>query len=247
MKGFIDSHCHLADERIASNLEEEISAANKVGVTHFISSALFKTEFEWHQNNSSPKMFWCAGIHPYYDESSEEDFDKLIQLCDEKKIIAIGEIGLDKRKDNFEWQKKMLLQQLDLAKNYDLPVVFHNVRQYYEMHKILKDNFPKIRGIQHSFKGSQEVFEVYKNYDMAFSLCCKLPKDNVVRSILKHGFYLFETDAPYQKPVELDDEFNHLKNLMWTVNKVFESMDVNKNELSITQLKSFEQIFGKIL
>jgi len=247
MNNLIDAHCHLADEKIASNLQKEIADANNVGITHFFSSALCQTEFEWHQSNFFPGMFWCAGIHPYYDESAESDFDTLIKLCDEKQIIAIGEIGLDKRKDNFEWQKKMLLKQLDLAKNYDLPVVFHNVRQYYKMHKILKDNFPKIRGIQHSFKGSQEIFDVYKNYDMAFSMCGKLPKDKVIRSIIKHGFYLYETDAPYQKPVELVDEFNHLKNLLWTVKKISEITKVDELKLESRQKHCFEQIFGKIL
>jgi len=247
MKNLIDAHCHLSDERIASNLEEEIKQAKEAGISHFFSSALCHSEIEWHQQNSFPGMFWCAGIHPYYDESAESDFETLIKLCDEKQIISIGEIGLDRRKNNFEWQEKMLLKQLDLAKNYDLPVIFHNVRQYYEMHKILKNNFPKIRGIQHSFKGSQEIIEVYKNYDIAFSMCGKLPKNEVIQSIIKHGFYLFETDAPYQKPFELDDDFNHLKNLLWSVEKVSEITEVDKLELENKQKHNFEQIFGEIL
>lgn len=247
MNNFIDAHCHLAEERIASNLQNEIAEANDAGISHFFSSALCQKEIEWHQKNSFPGMFWCAGIHPYYDESAENDFNTLIKLCDEKQIIAIGEIGLDKRKDNFEWQKKILLRQLDLAKNYDLPVVFHNVGQYYEIHKILKNNFPKIRGIQHSFKGSQEVFEVYKYYDIAFSVCGKLPKDGVILSIIKHGFYLFETDAPYQKPTELDDDYNHLKNLMWTVEKISGITGVGVLKLEEIQKNSFNQIFGEIL
>ena len=247
MNNLIDAHCHLAEERIASNLQNEIEEANKVGISHFFSSALCQKEFEWHQDNAFPGMKWCAGIHPYYDESAENDFKTLIKLCDEKQIIAIGEIGLDKRKNNFEWQKKILLQQLDLARNYDLPVVFHNVRQYYEMHKILKKNFPKIRGIQHSFKGSQEIFEVYKNYDIAFSVCSKLPKDGVIRSIIKHGFYLFETDAPYQKPPHSKEKYNHLKNLLWTVEKISKITRVDITELKEIQYLSYQNIFHEDL
>jgi TatD DNase family protein len=247
MNGFIDAHCHLSDERIASNLEEEISAANEVGVTHFISSALCKKEYEWHKNNLFSGMFWCAGIHPYYDESAENDFNTLIKLCDEKQIIAIGEIGLDNRNDNFNWQKKILLMQLDLAKNYDLPVVFHTVKQYYELNKILKNSFPKVRGFLHAFNASQEIFEKFKKFDLGFSLNAKPPKDEVLKAIIKHGFYFFETDAPYMKPRELNEDFNHLKNLVWAVKQVSQKTNISIEALKEKQYKNFYEMFGDIL
>ena len=246
--GFIDVHCHLSDERILSNLDEEISQANQAGVTHFVSSALCKKEFEMITLPKFQKLrkyvFWSAGIHPYYDKSSEDDYELLIKHCDAKEIIAIGEIGLDKRKDNFEWQKKILLMQLDLAKNYDLPVVFHTVKQYYELNKILKNNFPKVRGFLHAFNASQEIFEEFKKYDLGFSLNAKQPKDEVIRAIIKHGFYLFETDAPYMRPRELKEDFNHLKNLVWAVEQVSQKADIGLEILKEGQLKNFCELFG---
>jgi len=141
----IDAHCHLADTAFAETWKEEIEKARKVGVETFISSALCEEEFEWHLNNQHLNLNWCAGIHPYYDKTDLRDFDKLIKLCDEKQISGIGEIGLDRRGD-FEFQKPLLLQQLDLARTYNLPVIFHVVGRYYELLKILKNNFPQVRG-----------------------------------------------------------------------------------------------------
>ncbi len=244
MNGFIDAHCHLADNRIAANLEQELSEAKESGISCFISSALCREEFEWHQNQNISQMIWIAGIHPYYEKSCEDDFDELIKLCDEKRIIAIGEIGLDKRKDNFDWQKKILLMQLDLAKNYDLPVVFHTVRQYYELDKILKNNFQKVRGYLHGFNASMEIAELFSKFDLAFSLGCKPPRNEVLEFIIDRGFFLFETDAPYQKPVDDKNDFNHLKNLVRTVDKVSQIIELDKQELESIQSKSFEQIFG---
>ncbi|MDP8202561.1 MAG: TatD family hydrolase [Candidatus Tenebribacter burtonii] len=244
MKDFIDAHCHLADDRIASNLAEEITEAKKVGITHFISSALCQKEIEWHQNSSFPGMFWSAGIHPYYDESVEQDFEMMIKLCNAKEIIAIGEIGLDNRKDNFDWQKKILLMQLDLAKNYDLPVVFHTVKQYYELEKILKNNFPKVRGFLHAFNASQEIFEKFKKYDLGFSLNAKTPKDEVILAIIKHGFYFFETDAPYMRPRVLNENFNHLKNLIWIVKQISQKTNTNLEILKERQFNNFCDMFG---
>ncbi len=242
--GFIDAHCHLADERIAANLEQELSEAKEAGISCFISSALCQEEFEWHQNQNIPQMKWSAGIHPYYEKSSEDDFELLIKHCDAKEIIAIGEIGLDTRNDDYKWQKQILLKQLDLAQNYDLPVVFHTVQKYYELYKLLKSNFPKIRGYLHSFNASKEIAELFSKFDLAFSLGCKPPKEDVVELIINRGFFLFETDAPYQKPVDDKNDFNHLRNLMWAVDKVSQITELDKHELEAIQSKSFEQVFG---
>jgi len=244
MKGFIDAHCHLADERIATNLEQELSEAKEAGISCFISSALCQEEFEWHQNQNIPQMKWSAGIHPYYEKSSEDDFDELIKLCDAKEIIAIGEIGLDGRNDDQKWQEQILLEQLDLAQNYGLPVVFHVVQKYYELYKLLKNNFPKIRGYLHGFNASMEIAELFSKFDLAFSMGCKPPKNEILELIIDRGFFLFETDAPYQKPLDDKNDFNHLKNLMWVVDEVSQITELYKQELEEIQSKSFEQIFG---
>lgn len=246
VKGFIDAHCHLADSRISANLEQELADAKNAGVDHFISSALCREEFEMIKLPKFQKRFikWTAGVHPYYEKSSEDDFELLIKYCDAKDIIGIGEIGLDKRKDNFNWQKKILLMQLDLAKNYDLPVVFHTVKQYYELHKILENNFPRVRGFLHAFNASMEIAELFSKFDLAFSLGCRPPQKDVLEFIIDRGFFLFETDAPYQKPVDDKNDFNHLKNLMWVVDETAQITELDKQELESIQSKSFKQIFG---
>lgn len=245
--GFIDVHCHLGEERILSNLDKEISDAKEVGISRFISNALCQEEFELMNSKQISEfqdtILWSAGIHPYYDKSSEDDIESLIKFCDEKKIIAIGEIGLDNRKDNFEWQKKILLMQLDLAKNYDLPIVFHTVKQYYELDKILKNNFPKVRGFMHAFNASHEIFDKFKKYDLGFSLNAKPPKDEVICAIIKHGFYFFETDAPYMRPRELNEGFNHLKNLVWNVKQISQKTDTSLEILKERQFKNFCDLF----
>ena len=252
MKGFIDVHCHLSDNRILKNIDDEISSAQEAGITCLVSSSLCKDEYELiklpkfqktKKSGNELEIKWSAGIHPYYDKSSENEFELLIKHCDAKEIIAIGEIGLDKRKSNFEWQKKILLMQLDLAKNYDLPVVFHTVKQYYELDKILKNNFPKVRGFLHAFNASQEIFENFKKYDLGFSLNAKPPKEEVIHSIIKHGYYLFETDAPYMRPRELNEDFNHLKNLIWNIKQISKKADTSMEILKEKQFKNFCELF----
>jgi len=246
--GWIDAHCHLTDERIFNNLEEEISSARDVGISSFISSVLCRDEYEFIQLPKFQKLrkfiYWSAGIHPYYEKSSENDFAYLIKLCDEKKIAAIGEIGLDKRNDNLEWQKKILLKQLDLAKNYNLPVIFHVVKNYYELFKILKEHFPKIFGFIHGFNSSKEVFENLSKFDLGFSLNLYPPKSEVIKRTIKRGFYFFETDAPYQKEEGSKEEYNHLKNLIKVVENVSEITGIDKEILKKKQYENFQMLFG---
>lgn len=244
MTSFLDAHCHLADNRIASNLAAEFAEAKEAGVRRFISSALCQEEFQWHLENQLPGLFWCAGIHPCYEKSDENDFESLIKFCDEKQIVAIGEIGLDGRNDDLDRQKKILLQQLDLAKNYDLPVVFHVVHKYYDLFKILKNDFPGIRGYLHAFNSSPEVSEIFSEFDLAFSLGCRPPKKEVIQSIFKRGLILFETDAPYQKPADLNDELNHLKNLAWIVNETKKICRCENEALLQVQDRTLNMIFA---
>ncbi|MCF7793094.1 MAG: TatD family hydrolase [Candidatus Cloacimonetes bacterium] len=243
MKKFLDAHCHLADERMASNLQNELDEAKKAGVTRFISSALCREEFTWHQQNQFPGMYWSAGIHPFYEKSDEKDFEFLIKFCDEKQIAAIGEIGLDGRNKNSEWQKQILLQQLDLAANYDLPVVFHVVHKYYDLYKIIKNNFPKIHGYLHAFNSSLDVAENFSKFDLAFSIGCKPPKKEVLQYIFNRSLILCETDAPYQKPHDSKEDFNHLKNLGLVVENIKKTCNCSFNNIFSVQNKTINMIF----
>jgi TatD DNase family protein len=248
--GLIDAHCHLCDERILPILDNEVSDAISAGITGFVSSALSADEYGWielSELHTFNKYFrWSAGIHPYYEKSSEKDLDKLIQLCDRKSIIAIGEIGLDGRDYHEEWQKDILIKQLDIARAYDLPVIFHVVYKYYDLYKIIEKNFPRIRGYLHSFRDSLEMAEHFSQFDLAFSIGGRPPKQKVIEYLLKRGFILFETDSPYQKFKADDSKINHLKNLDDVVNNIADSSNLSKEELIIMQKKSFHRLFPDI-
>ena len=236
---WFDAHCHFFELDEKGVLDKELNAAEEVG--GFFCSALSKEQFDWYiTNDKKYPIKWYAGIHPYYDKSDIKDLDKIISLAQDKKIIGIGEIGLDKRGNDKEHQKEILLKQLDIATQFDLPVVFHVVGKYYELYKILKKNFPKIRGILHGFGGSQEIFEMFKKFDLAFSIGNKFDNDNLMKEIIKYGFFTVETDAPYQKPKGSDDDYNHLSNLGLIIKK----MEKFTNSAKEIQYKSIKKIFN---
>lgn len=245
--GLIDAHCHLCDDKILPNLDNEVADAIAAGTTGFISSALTRDEFDWVEltrlHTYHDFFRWSAGIHPNYEKSSEQDLDKLIALCKQKKIAALGEIGLDGRTYNDKWQKQILLKQLDLARYYELPVIFHVVYKFYDLYKILDKNFPRIKGYLHGFNNSLEVAEHFSKFDLGFSLGCRPPKPNVIKFLVKHGYILFETDAPYQKAKGDKDKINHLKNLQNVVSNISEISGVSQEDLIQIQKRSLHRIF----
>jgi TatD DNase family protein len=239
--GFVDAHCHLADPLLQNEIKD--LRRNK-DITAYISCALNQSELDWHWHNPDNRIKLVAGIHPYQPGQATLSLDHLAQLCAEHKIIGIGEIGLDKRAKDFESEKKILLQQLDLAQEYQLPVVLHVVKSYYQLAKLLKSNFPRVRGYLHGFHSSQEVFALFKKFDLAFSLGCRPPNQQVCRSILQYGHYLLETDAPFQKPISDTNQYNQLSNLNWVVEHLHQISNLPIEQIKTAQYNSLRKIFG---
>lgn len=249
---WIDAHCHLAAPGISANLTPEISGAAEQGVELFMSSALSEEEYQWHLDlphkypDLSGSIFFCAGIHPYYSASSDKNFDLLSELANTGKIVAVGEIGLDGRADNEDWQIKILRLQLELARSYEMPVVFHVVQRYYQLYKILKDDFPKVRGYLHGFNGSRDIAEKFSIFELAFSLNARLPAPDTLQFIFQRGFFLLETDAPYVRPPVEKSECNHLSNLTWTASHLSQLCSIEKNLLKQLQHSNFKLLFPDI-
>jgi TatD DNase family protein len=198
---WIDAHCHLCSEPLAGNLSKEIALAGERSINTFISTALTRKEVDWHLDNSAPEIKLVAGVHPFYDKSDSNDISFFADLCSNNSLWGVGEVGFDNRKNNHKFQEKILAEQLEIAQEYDLPVVFHVVKRYNELYQLLNNSFPKIRGFIHGFTGSPELVEMLTRLNIGFSLGHRIlqqkdAKDTIVR-IIKHGLFLFETDAPF--------------------------------------------------
>lgn len=245
--GWIDVHCHFYNLAFPESGKEaltlQLEEARQAGLTGFMSSALSAREYLWHWQHPLPDMIWYAGIHPVYDQIQGNELDQLADLCEDRRICAIGEIGLDARQDNSAWQEKMLVQQLDLARSYHLPVVFHTVRRYHELYRLLKASFPEVRGFLHSFNSSREIAELFSGFNLAFSLNARLPSTECLDFIIRQGFFLLETDAPYQKPHKDTSEINQLKNLVAVAEEISRQTGCSLSEIKSRQFSNVKEIF----
>ena len=133
-------------------------------------------------------VYAAIGLHPIHVNEEEFNYDKYKELVRSRKVVAIGEIGLDYKPEHFsfkEKQKEVLLRQLDLAEELNLPVIFHCRSAHDEMIEILR-NQQGLRGVIHCFTGTLEQAQKY--LDMGFYLgfngiIFKLDLDAVIKKI----------------------------------------------------------------
>jgi TatD DNase family protein len=205
----IDSHCHLTDPSLASQLDAVLSRAATAGVAGIISIGTDRDD--WSEVvrllERFPHLRGALGIHPNYcHEAEPEDLDRLEDLLRHPSIVGLGETGLDYHHHfaPVELQKQFFRAQLELAARCSLPVVIHCREAVDDALAILAD-YPGIRCVFHCFTGSElEAHQIaaaghflgftgaltYKKADSLRQTVSRLARDRV----------LVETDAPYLSP-----------------------------------------------
>ena len=222
----IDSHCHLHDREFftAEQAEEMLKRAHEAGINKVIcigtshEDSLVARDFAATHDN----VYWTYGIHPEKaneqsgyafrgcpevtteDEGREARNDGPERPVPRKAIsglpVAIGEVGLDYHYDGYdrEAQIKLFQEMLQLAQDNDLPVSFHIREAYADFFPVVA-NFPKVRGVVHSFTDSKKTLKRVLNETEFFvgvnglATYSTLPTPPLERILL-------ETDAPFLTP-----------------------------------------------
>ena len=182
----IDTHCHLEKkdypnrEEIIKHMENNIMIASADNLESSIEVDQLTKEYD--------NIYGTIGFHPNeLEKFNDETFKKLENLLQNKKIVGIGEIGLDYHygDEDKEKQKSAFIKQIELAIKYNLPIVIHSRDAAYDTLEILK-KYPNIKfgiGGVLTFKNSKKLKEVVEYLDMS----------NI----------LLETDSPYLSPEPL--------------------------------------------
>ena len=199
----IDSHCHVLKEYY-DDIPNIIENAKNNDIKIIINSAYnYSSSLEIIKLVSKyPNMYGTVGLHP---ENCMEDFDYDVFNHLDKKIIAIGEIGLDYHygKDYKEQQINVFKRQLDIATRLSLPVVIHSRDATMDTINILRNY--NLKGVIHSFSGSLETAKEYIAMGYLLGINgvvtfknCKLKE---ILPFIPLESIILETDSPYLTPV----------------------------------------------
>ncbi len=209
---FTDTHTHLYDERFDQDRDEMIQRALDAGVKkmyipncdHDTIAPMLQIEAQWPEN-----CFAMMGLHPCY---VKEDYKAALTIVEEwlsqRSFAAVGEIGLDYYWDKtfVPQQKNVFERQIDLALQYDLPIVIHSRESTADCIEIVRQKQQGgVRGIFHCFSGSIE--EAHEITDLGLYLGIGgvvTYKKNTLPEIIAAmplSAIVLETDAPYLSPV----------------------------------------------
>lgn len=209
---FIDTHCHLNDERFQDDIEGYLHRAQNVGVTTLLvigwdiaSSRRAISLAEKHD-----QVYAVVGIHPVDAvKTNEQDLRELETLLGHPKVVALGEIGLDYYwiKDEKERKREhfFFIEQIKIANKYQKPIVIHMRDATEDTFDVLSAHKPTFGGVLHSYSGSAAMAQRFMNLGMYIGLGgpvtylnAKEPKE--VAKVVTSDRLLLETDAPYLSP-----------------------------------------------
>lgn len=242
---FCDTHCHVLSEYY-DDVYEILKDAKEAGVSRVINAAynLESSKEVMALVKKYPEMYGVVGLHP---ENIEEDFDYTIFDNLDKKIVGIGEIGLDYHytKDNKDKQIEVFERQLDIAEKLNLPVVIHSREAAGDTLEILKKhhNF----GVIHSFSGSLEMAREYIKLGFVLGINGVVTFKNCnLKDTLKNidmNSIVLETDSPYLTPVPFRGTQNNPGKMMNTARFVADIYGVSLSELAEITNQNIKRIF----
>ena len=205
----IDSHCHLTDPRLRSQLAGVLTRAAAAGVTRMVTigTDLADDEAAVALCRTLPNVRCAVGVHPNY--THEADFNDLPRLRDlqaDPAVVALGEMGLDyfHKFAPRERQLAFFEPQLQLARELKRPVVIHSREATEDTLAVLR-GFPGVRAVFHCFTGTpaeaRQVLDA--GYLLGFTGAVTFKKNDALReavALTPLDRMLVETDAPYLTP-----------------------------------------------
>ncbi|MCQ2771842.1 MAG: TatD family hydrolase [Bacilli bacterium] len=240
---FIDTHCHINDEKLYENRDEIIkrAKANGVGKMIVVGWDLKSSKIAVDIANEYDGVYAAVGFHPEnLEEISDNALKEIELLCRNTKVVAIGEIGLDyhwfKESDHRAKQKEWFIKQINLANKLNLPVSIHARDASEDTFKILKD-YPVAKGcVLHCYSGSLEMamqfqkLNVFFGFDGPITFKNAENPRNCVRN-LPSTKLLSETDCPYMTPVPFRGKDNKPEYIPLIVSKMAELKGLSLEEM----------------
>jgi TatD DNase family protein len=253
----IDTHAHLNSECYRENFETLLENILKNDVEKVIIPAVNPKTYQEiiDLTEKYDCLYGGIGIQPEEIDDLPQNWEEMTEkFCQNKKIVAIGEIGLDyywiKDEENHKRQKEIFIKQIEIAKYYNLPILIHDREAHKDTFDIIssmvKDEIPVV---MHCFSGSPEFAQrcIKQGWYLAFGGVttfknAKKAKESVKVTPLDK--ILLETDSPYLTPVPYRGQENTPAYLKYIAEEIANIKDTTIEEIAINTTKNAERIFN---
>ncbi len=240
MNNIFDTHAHYADHAFDEDREQILASLPEKGVKYvtLASSSVEDTAENSELAQKYDYIYAAAGVHPESVDTNPADYLETVRkaINENPKIRAVGEIGLDYHYDGYDREKqiKLFREQLELARELDMPVIVHSRDACEDTLVLLREFKPK--GVVHCFSGSAETAKeilklgmyigftgvlTFKNAKKALRALAEVPLDRL----------LLETDCPYMAPVPFRGKRCDSSMIAYTAQKAAEIKGIPVDEL----------------
>ena len=253
MTSFIDTHCHL--DKLDSTPEEAIIEAKQAGVQRMVTISVDEQSLDFVSSmvQQFPEVYGSVGFHPHDAAELTEDLEQKIRklALEEKKLIAIGETGLDYHYmySSAEVQQQAFSKQLQLAVDLNLPVIMHSREAETDTLNILQEIPVPPLGVAHSFTSSFEMAKTliemgwyigingivtFKNAEELREVVSWLPLDRL----------LLETDSPFLAPTPFRGKPNKPAHIPAIATFIAELRGISLEQLSEQTSANAQRLFN---
>jgi TatD DNase family protein len=257
----IDSHCHLAGEEFADDLDAVIARARAAGLVRclVILAAEDDTEFvrAEHVSRAWPEVKYAIGVHPHHAHQFADSPEAAAGLTADRLLMmpaacAIGEIGLDYHYDFSprDVQHAVFRAQLQLARSRNLPVVIHTREAEEDTLRILSEESQgQLRGVFHCFSGDAAAAAraLGTGFHVSIPGIVTFPKSSALRDAARDvpvDRLLVETDSPYLAPLPFRGKRNEPSYVFRTLERLAELRGVSRDDLGAQLVRNFDALFS---
>ncbi|MDD6620127.1 MAG: TatD family hydrolase [Eubacteriales bacterium] len=251
-QNIFDTHSHYDDEKFNPDREAILNNLQSQGVSLVVSCGcdIDSTQFNFDLAQKYDYIYFAAGFHPENLQGATLDDLKIIEkFAQNKKCVAIGEIGLD-----YHWmdspkevQREFFEAQIELAKKLDMPVIVHDRDAHGDTLDILKSTKPK--GVVHCFSGSREMAREIIRLGMYIGLNGVVTFPNARKSLevvkeIPIERLVLETDCPYLAPTPVRGKRNDSSNIPYIAEKISEVLGMDAQEILDITNKNAKKLYN---
>ena len=251
----IDSHCHLDHEPLLSNINEIINRSKKTGIKKILTISTNFKSFENIKNiiQIDDIIFGSIGIHPHESSNDIIKTDFIIEQAKKyKKIIGVGETGLDFYYENSEKKDQIesFIKHIEASIELKYPLIVHSRSAEVETFDIL-NNYKNtdIKILMHCFTGSKEFAKKLMTLNTYFSASGIITFKNSLElqetfKIIDNDRVLIETDSPFLAPIPMRGKKNEPSFIKYTLAKLSDLKSIKFEDLEQITTNNFETLFS---
>lgn len=252
----VDTHAHLDFEELRDDLGGVIQRADNEGVKYIITvgggKGVESNERAIEIAKKFPDVYASIGLHPDGAGNFNQEAERLLNnLAAEKKVVAVGETGLDfKCNIPVEIQKRAFKFQIELAQRFHLPLIIHARNAFNEVLEILQtQNQDSHSGVFHCFSGDREIVKkiLDLNFYISFTGIITFKNAKSLQDIVRYvpvERLLVETDSPFLSPEPFRGMTNEPARVVYIAKKIAELKGLSFNDVARITSYNSKKLFG---